>query len=450
MDRLTSALLADFSKEYELENKTEDKQFEAFATFLAVSQAYTDSFEPFGLTTGDGNDTGIDGIGILVNGTLVTDPDMLHDLAQASGFLDVDFIFVQAERSPAFNSAKIGQFGFGVLDFFSEHPKLERNQAISDAAEIMDLTYKTFSSKFHRRPFCHMYYVTTGTWNADQALVARVENAVEDLHGLAIFDNVQFRPIDASDIQRLYAQTKNAITREFTFATRTPIPEIPGVSEAYLGIIPAAAFLSLIEDNNGEVVKSVFYDNVRDFQGYNTVNDGMKETLQSKEMKSRFVLMNNGITIIAKKMRVTGNKIALEDYQIVNGCQTSHVLQLQKDTLDDSVMVPLRVIATDDEDVVASIIKATNRQTLVGEEQLLALSEAARVPWTLSTLWRRVHQWPRNILVPTPWSSGLSSSSWLARAGDRKIWQPSLNSPIKRSATGSDRPISMPISGRTA
>jgi hypothetical protein len=61
MDRLTSALLADFSKEYELENKTEDKQFEAFATFLAVSQAYTDSFEPFGLTTGDGNDTGIDG-----------------------------------------------------------------------------------------------------------------------------------------------------------------------------------------------------------------------------------------------------------------------------------------------------------------------------------------------------------------------------------------------------
>jgi hypothetical protein len=38
-------------------------------------------------------------------------------------------------------------------------------------------------------------------------------------------------------------------------------------------------------------------------------------------------------------------------------------------------MVPLRIIATEDEDVVAAIIKATNRQTSVGEEQLLALSD---------------------------------------------------------------------------
>jgi hypothetical protein len=92
-------------------------------------------------------------------------------------------------------------------------------------------------------------------------------------------------------------------------------------------------------------------------------------------MKSRFVLMNNGITVIAKKMRVTGNRMAIEDYQIVNGCQTSHVLHEQKDSLDETVMVPLRIIATEDDDVVAAIIKATNRQTSVGEEQLLALSD---------------------------------------------------------------------------
>ena len=61
-------------------------------------------------------------------------------------------------------------------------------------------------------------------------------------------------------------------------------------------------------------------------------------------------------------------------------------------------------------------------------------TEVARVPWTLSTLWRRVHQWPRNILVPTPWSSGLSSWSWPARAGAQKSSQPSLNSQIRRSA----------------
>jgi hypothetical protein len=38
-------------------------------------------------------------------------------------------------------------------------------------------------------------------------------------------------------------------------------------------------------------------------------------------------------------------------------------------------MVPLRLIATQDEEVIASIVKATNRQTEVKEEQLIALSD---------------------------------------------------------------------------
>jgi glutamate synthase domain-containing protein 2 len=85
--------------------------------------------------------------------------------------------------------------------------------------------------------------------------------------------------------------------------------------------------------------------------------------------------MNNGVTIIAKTLQTTANRFYIEDYQIVNGCQTSHVLHDQREVLDETVMVPLRLIATKDEDVIASIVKATNRQTEVREEQLLALSD---------------------------------------------------------------------------
>ena len=85
--------------------------------------------------------------------------------------------------------------------------------------------------------------------------------------------------------------------------------------------------------------------------------------------------MNNGVTVIAKALRTTGNRFHVEDYQIVNGCQTSHVLFDQQKFIDESVMVPLRLISTQDENVIASIIKATNRQTEVKEEQLLALSD---------------------------------------------------------------------------
>ncbi|HEY1248282.1 MAG TPA: AIPR family protein, partial [Nitrososphaera sp.] len=209
----------------------------------------------------------------------------------------------------------------------------------------------------------------------DENLEARRRAAIADLSSLRLFRDVDFIPVDADAIQKLYHQTKNAITREFTFSERTVIPEIPGVTEAYLGLVPATEFLSLIQDENGELIKSIFYDNVRDWQDYNPVNTEIKETLSSNSLKSRFVLMNNGITVIAKTLRATGNKFHIEDYQVVNGCQTSHVLYGERDNLDDTVTVPLRLISTQDEDVVASIIKATNRQTEVKEEHLLALSD---------------------------------------------------------------------------
>lgn len=101
----------------------------------------------------------------------------------------------------------------------------------------------------------------------------------------------------------------------------------------------------------------------------------IQASLQKPEQRSRFALMNNGVTIIAKTVRATGNKFHIEDYQIVNGCQTSHVLFDNRDIIDATVSIPLRLISTEDEDVTASIVKATNRQTAVKEEQLIALSD---------------------------------------------------------------------------
>jgi len=85
--------------------------------------------------------------------------------------------------------------------------------------------------------------------------------------------------------------------------------------------------------------------------------------------------MNNGVTIVAKRVAPTANKFLIEDYQIVNGCQTSYVLHENRATLSENVFVPVRLIATEDPDIRNSIIKATNRQTQVTEDQLLALSD---------------------------------------------------------------------------
>lgn len=81
-------------------------------------------------------------------------------------------------------------------------------------------------------------------------------------------------------------------------------------------------------------------------------------------------------TIICKELKnIVRNQFSLEDYQIVNGCQTSHVLYNNKETISDKVYVAIKIISTDDEETVNKIVKATNRQTEVTDEQLLALND---------------------------------------------------------------------------
>ena len=380
MDKVTESLLAEFSKENGLDSLDEAKRCEHFACFVTIRGEHSESFDTEDVVVGDGTkgsigggDTGIDGIAIVANGQLITDIEELEELVERAGYLDVTFLFIQAETSANFESSKIGTFGFGVSDFFRDAPKLKRNSRVA-AAEIMQAIYGR-SSKFRRgNPLCKMFYVTTGKWVEDQTLKARVDSARNDLEETGRFRKVDFVAVGAEGIQRRYQQSRHAVSAEFTFANKITIPEVPDVKEAYVGFLPWSEFKKLISDDSGMLIKRLFFDNVRDWQGYNDVNLEIRNTLTS-DYQSRFVLMNNGITIIAKNVLPSGNRFTIEDYQIVNGCQTSHVLYDQRDLLNDSVSIPIRLIITKDEAVTKSIIKATNWQTEITEEQLFALDE---------------------------------------------------------------------------
>lgn len=377
MDRITSALLAEFCKSFDLEKQKEDAQFETFATYLTVRKHYSETaFDPSDLVMGSGSDTGIDGLAIIVNNNLVTDVDEVEELAKLNGYLEVAFVFVQAERTAGFDTAKIGQFGFGVRDFFGKG-SLPRNDAVKNAAEVMTAIFQ-HSGRFSKgNPACYLYYVTTGRWQEDANLTTRYRAEVSDLQATGNFSRVEFFPIGADQIQKLYNESKNAITREFVFEQRTVIPDIANVKEAHLGYMGAPEFLKLVCDDEGKIIESLFYENVRGFHGYNFINDQIRKTLESGE-SDRFVLMNNGVTIIAKSLYLTGHKFTMSDFQIVNGCQTSHVLYDNRGLLKATVRIPLRIISTQDEAVTESIITATNSQTEVKHDQFFALRDFAK------------------------------------------------------------------------
>lgn len=375
MDRITKSLLQDFVKQNTLEGLPEETAFEHFTGYLVSSTHYTENFSSEDIHVGAGGDCGIDSIAIIINGSLITEPEEIEDLAETNGYLDVTFIFNQAERSSSFETAKIGQFGFGVNDFFSATPSLPQNDDIKAKYKIANEIFSR-SSKFKKgNPQCFLYYTTTGKWSGDTNLNVRKQAVVSDLQSLNLFRKAEFEFVDAEKIQTLFRQSKNAISTEINFPQRTVLPDLPGIEQSYLGLLNSTEYLKLIQNTNEEVITSIFYDNVRHWQEWNPVNKEIKETLESSSQKIYFPLLNNGVTIIAKKINPTGNKFVVEDYQIVNGCQTSYVIYESRQHLSPDVLIPIRLIATENSEIRNSIIKATNRQTEVTEEQLFALSD---------------------------------------------------------------------------
>lgn len=375
MDRITKSLLDEFVSQNGLESIPEETAFEHFTGYIVTSSHYTESFSSEDINVGAGNDCGIDSISIIVNGCLVTEPEEIEDLNDTNGYLDVTFIFNQAERSSSFETAKIGQFAYGVMDFFKTTPSLQQNDDLKKKFRITNEIFSR-SSKFKKgNPQCYLYYTTTGKWLGDINLTARRDSVIRDLEDLTLFRKIEFEFVDASQIQNLFRESKNAISTEINFPERTVLPDLPGIEQAYLGLLSSLEYIKLIENSNEEIITSIFYDNVRHWQEYNSVNREIKETLENDAEKIYFPLLNNGVTIIAKRIISTGNKFVVEDYQIVNGCQTSYVLHDNREKLSESVLIPIRLISTDNPEIKNAIIKATNRQTEVSEDQLFALAD---------------------------------------------------------------------------
>jgi hypothetical protein len=372
MDRVTKAYLDTFRSEQSLVEESEDKLFEYFADYCVVSEVYEEEFDTLDVHVGGSGDLGLDGVAIVVNGVLITTVEEAEDLLALNSFLDVKFVFVQAKTTSGFSGEQISTFFDGVDEFFSETPTLPCSDQIKSLRSIMSWIY-SHSVKFTRqKPAVELSYVTTGKWTGDAHLIAKIAKRKESLSRTGLFSEVAFTPMGADEIQTSYQRSKNNATIEFTFSNKVLLPEINGVAESYLGVLPAKEYLSLIVDGTGNIRKPLFYDNVRDFQGDNAVNSEIRQTLSDAAGQQRFAVLNNGVTLVTRGLRSTGNKFVVTDYQIVNGCQTSHVLYNARTSLTDELHVPLKVISTEDEEIINAIIAATNRQTEVTADDLFA------------------------------------------------------------------------------
>ncbi|MDP3148255.1 MAG: AIPR family protein [Ignavibacteria bacterium] len=372
MDIITKNLLDDFLQKYEINPIGESEDFEKFCSYSIVSKEYNDEFSLDDVSTY--KNQGVDSIAIIVNGHLVNAIEEIDDIIDLNKYLDITFIFIQAKTSSKFEGTEIGNFIFTVKDFFKETSELPMNEAVKKFTRLKNCLFQNFPKMTKGNPTCKLYYVTTGKWVGDKSLQAVIDGNIKELEDTQLFSKVFFEPCDASLIQKYYRKTSEKVSAEFNFDKFITLPKIDGVQESYFGIISFGELRSILIDENGKI-KNVFYDNVRDYLGENEVNDKINKTIQSKKY-DLFTVLNNGITIVADEKSNKGNDFFISNYQVVNGCQTSHVLFKNKDLDGINITnIPLRLIITSDENIKTQITLATNRQTSITEEQLAAFSE---------------------------------------------------------------------------
>lgn len=377
MDPVTRALMNEFSDAAGLSNLSEDKKFEHFAAFSVVSSHYGEDFDTADLVSGDGADLNVDAFAVKVNGRIVDDPDTVDDVLDLNGYLDVEFIIVQAKTSSSFDGAALISLGENLVkQVFNDIQSVPVNDQIKNLIAIKERIY-SHASKLKENPTCKVYYVCTGNWLHDTYLVEAIKSKKADLSNTNLFSDVVFEPVGARQLQKMFRDTRTSISRVIKFERLVTLPSIGDVTASYLGVLPHSEFLKLISDDAGELIKSVFVDNVRDFQGDNPVNADIAKTIKD-EAFDQFVLRNNGITIVARNIKVTSSNFTLQDYQIVNGCQTSHVIYANSSSIKSDMFIPIKLIHTESEEVSQSVIKSTNKQTPVEENDLLALTQFQR------------------------------------------------------------------------
>lgn len=373
MDLIMQSLVERFQQDHDLTQLKGDEAFEAFAGFCVLSSFYESGFRPDAFRMGGGNDLGIDVFGILVNGELLRDSADVRVAAEQAKRLDVQVVIIQAKTSPGFDTKVISDLAENLMHIVSPAPvPYPASPDVDNVRDCLTAVYADLAKFYGRLPRLHVRYVTTAGAVADM-VERKAHQADKRLSSLGRFEAVSFHCVTRHELRALYKQATEAVEANFEMVKKIFLPRIPGVQQALLGLLPAHELVQrVLTDDGGGIRKSLFHENVRDFQGYNDVNEKIRGTLSDAEHKQQFAVLNNGITIVTRELTVAGDDIRIRDFQIVNGCQTCHVLFDERALLTDAVQVSVRLVHSQDEDVIGGIIAATNLQTAVSDEMLSA------------------------------------------------------------------------------
>ncbi|MDE6017109.1 MAG: AIPR family protein, partial [Acetatifactor sp.] len=300
--------------------ESKDTYFEYFASSQILKKYDLSDDEVTNGIVGGGNDGGCDGMYVFLNNALLTQ-DQMENLRAAKGST-LSLIIIQAKNAIGYNedvimkwktvSANLLSMSSNMNDFLDRY-----NEQVRDSFKLFrDVITKLI--RLQIKIDIQYFYVTLADEkhpNVD-AQAEELKYIVKQMYPSAKVD-VSF--IGADKLLEIYnTGTEICVDLEFV---ENPIAR--GKNTEYVSLINLGTYYRFITDENNKLRSRFFEANVRDYQGKNSVNTCIAESL-SKTDGEDFWWLNNGITILAEKViPVTAKELSIINPEVVNGLQTS-------------------------------------------------------------------------------------------------------------------------------
>ena len=345
--------------------------FEFFsASQILKNQGLSDDEVDNGIV-GKGLDGGCDSIYLFLNNLLIT-PDVVEHISAPKDSI-LEMIIIQSKKTTSFGenavmkwktiSGNLLDLSKTTTDFMTRY-----NADVLEAFTMFRDTYTRLITSRVKLKF-KFYYATLAS-ELHPNVIQQAEELKDTIKGLFPNAVVEVIFVDSDALFDMYnAVIENRVNLKFA-----DIPISPN-QKNYIALVDLKSYFNFIVNDEGDVRKSFFDSNVRDYQGKNNVNSSISETLHRAD-DNDFWWLNNGVTVLASEATLVNNReLQIVNPEIVNGLQTSmeiyNYFSENREALEsEKRSILLRIIVPDNEESRDQIIFATNNQTNIPKATL--------------------------------------------------------------------------------
>jgi hypothetical protein len=184
---------------------------------------------------------------------------------------------------------------------------------------------------------------------------------------------------DALELKKLYLPAEPAPPAQKPFTFDTFGFDVAEYNVGAAKVVTAPLLASELVNLDGLANGELFAWNVRQSLGRTKVNKDIAKSIRDPAEHKYFLLFHNGLTVLCSKLALKDDKVTIEGYAVVNGCQSLTSLYENRAKISQELRVLARLIEVPPNDPLAErITHHSNNQNSISARDLQSNSAIQR------------------------------------------------------------------------